>query len=72
MDVRRLTHLARMAALLVARFALSLSLLKVGVMREDGTGRGRQPRFCTSGRPVEMVASAAAKPLVRGSGPDCC
>ncbi|KAG2436983.1 hypothetical protein HYH02_011415 [Chlamydomonas schloesseri] len=29
MDVRRLTHLARMAALLVARFALSLSLLKV-------------------------------------------
>lgn len=29
MDVRQLTHLAKLAALLVAKFALSLSLLKV-------------------------------------------
>jgi hypothetical protein len=29
MDVRRLTHLARLCAALVSRFALSLTLLKV-------------------------------------------
>lgn len=62
LDVRRLSHVARLAAVLVARFGLSLSLLKVMGNNEklcSGTIFGRMQR---QKRPTAHVRYAGASP----------